>query len=723
MVFVVIFSMVSFVIGSYGIQIIVNLFGAGNQLVGVYDGQKIKSRDFLAAQNELQVLQQYLMADRMLMGQNSGLAGPLLADLIFRDSQMTGDLASGLKQAVQQGQLQVSLDTLEKYFSQKQERPEVLWILLKAEAYRTGFLIPSESARGTLEQVIPQISQMAGAQMDYASYMGQIVRATKMSEQQILRTFADLMSVLSYAGNVMNNQAVTINQVRADVARTQERLDVDFVKFSASDFVDPNTQVVDADLQKQFDAYKEFAPNSFSPSNPFGFGYKLPKRVQIEYLVLPMDEVKKQIEKPTAEAVEDYYSQNIQRFRSETPSDPNNPDSEKITKTEPFAEVESSIRRNLEEEKTTTLANQILIEARGLTEKGFESLNLEQAKAADLQMAAGDYEAAAKQLSDKFKVPVYSGKTGLVGPQQFADDPVLRSLMMQQRQGYLRLAELAFAVTEEKPERPLIGLPTVRVWENIGPLSGSYSSGTKYTRVMAMVRVVEVEPAQVPQNLDVTFDAKGMTLPGLETADKVFSLKEEVKQDLLLARSMDIAKGRAEELAQLAKDQDWDKAVQAYNDKYAKMNARQTIRVDSLKQQQQMAPSYIAMLQRFMQDNPSAAGYMQTQLANGLLTNRLYKLLPSDAETTGTIQAVVAFEPQAACYTVKEIVRQPATVADYLENKAMAALQLSASDTAALALTHFSTENILQRMKYASKLETEEEVRAEEEMLPSGEIL
>jgi hypothetical protein len=719
MVFVVIFSMVSFVIGSYGIQILVSLFGGGNQLYAEFDGHKIKSRDYLQAQNELKVLQM-LSADRLLMGQNAGLSGPLLVHMLFRDSQLTGDLPSQLKQAAQQGQLPLSIEKIEAYFGQTPQRPEILWILLKAEAYRAGFLIPTESARLTLQGIIPQ---MSGNQIDYAGLIAQLIRSTNLSEGQILRTFADLMSILSYAGNVMNNQAVTINQVRADVARSQERIDAEFVKLSAADFIDPNATVSDADLQKQFDAYKNVAPNQITDENPFGFGYKLPKRVQLEYMILPMDDVKKIIEKPTAEAAETYYSANIEQFRSEIPSDPNNPDSEKVTKTQPFSEVESSILRNLEEQKMTTLASQIFIEARELTEKEFQNINFDEASAQQIQMAAGDYQAAAKQLQEKYKIPVLTGKTGLLGPEQFSQKSILNTLSMQQRQNYLRLAELAFAVTKDKVQRQRIGMPAIRVWTNIGPFSGGFYSEqlNKYQRLMALVRVVDIQEPAIPESLDLTYAVNGIRLFDAQPEEETtFSVKEQVKKDIQVLRAMDTVKARAEELAQLAKDQSWEKATEVYNAKYAK----QTVKIETLTQQQRFSNTDIALIKRHIQENPISARRMQTQLNNGMLTNLFYELLPAQAEATGTLQQVIAFEPQASFYVVKSIVRKPATIEDYLENKAMTALQINASDAAGLALIHFSTDNILKRMKYVQKTAgSDEPLQQEQKNLPSGEII
>jgi hypothetical protein len=79
---------------------------------------------------------------------------------------------------------------------------------------------------------------------------------------------------------------------------------------------------------------------------------------------------------------------------------------------------------------------------------------------------------------------------------------------------------------------------------------------------------------------------------------------------------------------------------------------------------------------------------------------------------------VLAFEPQTAYYVVKEVVRQPATIADYLDNKAQTALQLSVTESAGLALVHFGAENILERMTYEPKQQDEADNQPEEESAP-----
>ncbi|MCI0498728.1 MAG: hypothetical protein L0Y36_03470 [Planctomycetales bacterium] len=732
MVFVVIFCMVSFVIGSFGIKILVSVLGGGgNQLIGAYDGGKIKTRQFLQAQSELAVLQM-LMADRMLLAQSGrGLGGPLLGHLLFGDSQFGGDIAATLKQAAQNGRINLTVEDVERYFNQPRQRPEIVWILLREEAYRAGYILPTASAAETLRMAIPA---MTGGQIDAAGLVNSVIAKNNLSEEQILRVFADMMGVVSYAAAVTDSQDVTINQIKAFLGRSKERIDADFVEIAAADFVDPNAAVSDEQLQQQFEAYKNARANIPTDQNPFGFGYQLGRRVQMEYVAVKLDDVKTLTEKPSTEAIETYYSRNISQFQNTRPSDPNNPESEKITETQPFAEVEELIRRRLENERTLSQANLIFNDVKSQTEAGFETLNLDEATAEQIQKAAADFQAVTKTLSEKYGIAVTAGKTGWFGAETFADDEVLNSLSIQRQRDSLRLADLAMAVTNEKPERPQIGMPAIRVWENIGPLLGGYYARgeAQYHGVMAMVRIIGIQDAQTPANMDVEFGTHGFALFKNQPETAAFRLKDTVKKDLLLSNAMETAKTRAAELARRIEEKGWDEGMAAYNAVYAKTPADPNqsagtgaVEMGTLRQQLRIGAADIETAKRIMLESPASAQFIQRRLVGNMLTNRLYALLPEDAESTGTIQTLLAFEPTATCYVVKSVVRQPAAEKDYLDNKAQTALQLNAMQSAGLPLVHFDTANILKRMGYKAEI-TQEEMESKtrpEEMPVPDEVL
>ena len=700
MVFVVIFCMIAFVVGYTGLQIISSVFDPGRQAVAHYnDGQKMRINDLRAAQNELSILRM-IRSDQLTASQ--GLSGALLSRLIFPESPLANEIPSQLKQAVQQGQLRLSLEELDAYFNQQPERPENLWILLKAEAYKAGTIVSTEQAKETLRDIVPQMMGIDAAQL-----VQQIIRQNNLTEDQIARTFADLLSVLEYANTVVNNEAVTLNQVKAFVGRSKERLDVEFVKVPAKLFVDENAAVSDADIQKQFENFKASMPNDPTPENPFGFGYRLPKRVQVEYMVIKTDDIKSQIASPTSEAMEDYYSRNVQQFQQQVPVNPNNPDSEKTTVIRPYVEVERSIRQAIEKEKADNLASLIFNEIKNITELGFEKISFDEATVDQLQTAAGDYQAAGQEILKNFQVPVTVGKTGWLSIEDFQQEKILKTLQVQaQQRNPIKLIDLAFiASSDAKQTRRRIGLPTVRLWQNIGPVEGYGQEEQKYHPLVALIRVIGVENATVPESVDVSYDTKGVALFEDPDVQNSFSLKENIKEDLLLVKAMESAKARTEELKSLIESKGWDEAVESYNAKYAKdsdneESGDQTIRLEKAEQQLRASGTEIAFAKKYIQENPAMAALLQQGLVTDMLNGRFYKLLEDGSDSTGSIYQVLAFEPEATCYVVKEVIRQPATVTDYLENKASTAFQLNMQDTPASTMIHFAPDNILKRMNY-----------------------
>jgi len=696
MVFVVIFSMLSFVIGYTGLQLFFSIFSGDREVVGTYDGGKLRVREYRNAQDELRLLQM-LGGDRVLLAQGQqGLAGPLMAYLLFPDSSFVGEveLPTGLKQAAQSGQIPVSVDLIEAFFAERLQ-PEVTWHLLKAEAANAGSRVSDAMARELLEQILPQLFQG----FDAGQAINSIVAQTHVTESQLVRTFADLLGVLFYAGNVTDSQAVTLPQIQASIGRNQERFDAEFVRIPAAWFVDPNIIVEPGQLEMQFEAFKTVLPGTPTEDNPFGYGYKLPKRVQLEYMVVLLDDVRKQIERPSAEAMEDFYSRNIEAFRYQEPADPNDPEGQQVTKTRTFAESLPDIRSYLEQERVQRLANQIFNEARTLTERGFTAINVETADFDQLQAAAGDYdyEQAAATLSGRYNVPVQIGKTGTLSAADFAQDSILRGLRLPHGTTSVPLSDVVFAVQRDSKDMPRrIGVPTVRPWETIGPMAGQVS------RLMAMVRVTEIYEQAVPETMDVAYSVAGMILPTVQPQDNEakVSLAEQVAADVRLLKAMETAQEQAQRLASLVQEHGWDEGIEAFNAEFDAGEAEAAL--ETVRGQTRISKADMEMMRRLMTTSPVNAAFIQVRLNEAGRNDMLYALLPDSEKTTGVIHEMLGVNKVQTAFVVRSVTRVPATEADYLENKVNTAFQLSMIDSAGLALRHLKPGNLFERMNYVS---------------------
>ena len=716
MVFVVIFSMVSFVIGYTGLQIFFSLLGSDNPVrATLADGQKIRARDFTAAQTELRLLRM-VGGDMILLSQGQqGLIGPLLAHLLFPDSQAVAQaqLPIGLKQAAQRGQIPVSPDVVEEFFNE-QAPSELVWILLKTEARNAGSIISDDMARNILQNIIPQLAKG----IDANRYVQSVISQTGLTEGQIVRTFAELLGVMFYANNVINTQDVTLNQINTMMGRNYEKFNADFVKIPAEWFIDPNSPVDSDEMKAQFEAFKTVLPGSFSEENPYGFGYKLPKRVQLEFMTVLLDDVKTKITPPTNEQLEEYYTRHIEQFRYQEPADPNDPEGEQITKTRSYAESLPQIRNMIEQERIRNLANQIFNDAKAIIEKDFATLNLEQANLEDLQKAAGDYLKTAQDLSQRYNIPIQTGKTGLLSPVDFARDSILQTFRLQFGQRRLPLSEVVFNVRLDPAEpHRIIGVPMVRPWENIGPMAGmtyDFEAGKTY-QLMTMVRVIDVRPQEIPESMDITYDATGMIVleSQREEKTKTFSLAEQIAADIRLAGAMKKAQAVAETLTALIEQHGWDEAIALFNENHKAEYGTPDISLQTVTGQTRMAQNEIEQIILYMAANPGSGEFIKDRLRTNVLNEQLHSLLENGQDSTGTIIKPLVVPQTRAAYVVKEVSRLPATEQDYLDNKAMTALQLDMESTAEPALIHWNVKNLMKRLGYQQVEDARSAVPAE----------
>ncbi len=702
MAFVVIFLMISFVVGYAGLQLFIGLLGRDNPVIGTMeDGQRIRARDFLAAQNELRLLQM-LGGDMILMAQGQqGLTGPLMAHLLFPDSRVLAENLSpaDLKQAAQAGQIPVAVELIEDFFGERPQ-PELAWILMQAEARNAGTVISEANARGTLQQILPQLAEGA----DPAQVYRAIIAQTNLPEEDVVRTFARFLSVLSYTNNITDNQLVTLNQLEATLGRSHEQFDAEWVEISAGLFIDEDSPVDQDAMQQQFQAYNDVPPGLFSDENPFGFGYKLPRRIQLEYMTVLLDDVKTQIARPTSEQMEEFYSRNIERFRYREPADPAEPEGEQVTRTRSFSQALPQIRQQMEQERINRLAMQIFNDARTMTEEEFFTINLEEADFEQFQAVAGDYEQAAEHLSQQYNVQVLTGRTGLLSRADFQNADILPMLQVQHGQRTTPLADVAFAIPRDPQQTPpAIGGLRARPWENIGPMTGGYYDQQQqhYHRLMTMVRVVEIKEAEVPETMDIAFTVHGMDVLPSQRQDEqpLFSVADQVASDIRTKRAMEQADTFARELVTLVQDHGWDEALAAFNEKLAEHDIP-LAELETIRNQSRLPQAERAQMLSFLERNPAAATFLQDRLATSARNEKIHRLLPDSEASVDELAEVVSVEKKAAFYVVKRVDRKPATEADYLENKVEAAFQANMTANLEPTLIHWMPRNLLARMGY-----------------------
>ena len=668
------------------------------QVVGYIGTRKVTNYDLYMARGQLDLLRA-LRADDLLRAQD--LQGVFLAELLFSDQRGSPALMSRVKSAIRRNLYAISDKQINDIY-RRQVPPHVLWLCLRNEAQRAGIGIPNDQAGELLGQAIPQLF---GGQ-SYSQFMTALMARQGIPEQQILATLGDLLAVWQYAQMVCVNEGLTRQQVMAEAAAERESIDAQLVEFEAQTFAAAEEAPDQQRMQQHFDKYKTFVAGAISEENPYGLGYKLPARARLEYIAVKLDDVRTIVTPPSQDEVADYYSRNKEElFSAQVRSDPNDPNSELVTQIKGYAEVAATISKRLLSDKINTKAEGILHEARTLTEAGETG----PAAAVIEQSAAksGDYDAAAKKLSDKYKIKVYAGQTGLLSPAQMQMDEHLGMLYLRgYGQNPVRLSQVVFGIDQlGVSELGPFDVPKPQMNENIGPLKDMMSSAaTTSRRIVALVQVIEAHKAAEPENLDVTFSTRGLQLDPNEPQSKegTYSVKENVAEDLKKLAAMETAKARAEEFLALAGTESWDKALNTFEERYGAKdpNKPKVFRLQNLTGLRRMSLSTLEALAIQGQGDPSAAFFLNESRKNRLFVDKLYELVPADANTAPSLPVIMEFKPDMRYLAIQNISVNRLWKEDFEQTKPMQLFGEEHAQAQSLATIHFNPDKIVKRMHF-----------------------
>jgi len=713
MTIVVIVIMVAFV-GGVGLkQLLMRRSPAEIPLAFFGEKGKITNKNLAQARNDLTILQM-ISANEFLM--RLDYKSQLLAQLLFPDSKIAAQISDQMKQAAMQGKFQVTNAEIDKFFAQTGLRGDINWLLLNAEAKKAGCYISPEQAKGTLKQMINVLSK---GQYSAGDLVEALVQKQHIPEEEIIAVFADLLAIRSYAQMVTGNENVTINEIKATIGRNAEKIDAEFIKIPARPFVDDQPQPTQEKLTAQFDQYKNVLPGDETEENPYGFGYKLSPRVELEYLIVSLADIRKGVSKPTQEEMEEFYRRNSQDpryaqiFKYEEKIDPTDPESETIEKTRTYAEVMGQVKTALIESKTAAKANMIMNDAIDITEAGFVNIDLEKADSEKLKEFAGDYSATAAKLSDKFDVKVSDGKTGLLSIQDIAADRYLGQLILQGQTAMgVRLEKIVFAVDElQVTKLGRFDVAKPRMWENIGPMNDRYGS------VIALIRVTDFEKEAAPADINTAYNATGVILDS-SAKENIFAVKDAVNSDCKLLDAMTVAKNRAGEIVKLVKEKGWDDALAKYNETHA-AKADEKVQLDKKTQQPRYAQKDIKTAKAMKADNPDLTSRIETMIDEKKVINQLYSLLPEGETEALNTMAVLELKAIAAYCVVKNVSKTPATLDDYKNAKGNVAFLLDSARSDSAGITHYLPDNITKRMNYRiAEPETEDSDDTEETTTP-----
>jgi hypothetical protein len=715
------------------------------------DNKKITNNDLYLARRELDVLRS-LAADVLL--KNQDLRGILLGELLFAEQRTSPALINHIRQMIRTNRYRISNKQINDMY-RRSVPSNIYWLLLKNETQLAGIRVPIEQAGELLGQVIPQLFNG----QTYSQLIGVLRDRYGLPEKQLLAIFSELLAIMQYAQMICSNQDVTSSQIAQTIATSAESIDAELVEFNPAVFAEDQAQISDEEILEHFN---KFSPSDVSEENPYGFGYKLPDRVQLEYLIVRLDDVRTLVEAPTNQQKEDYYNRNREQlFTEQVPSDPNDPNSPLNQRIKSYAEVSDMISDRLLKDKINSTANRIIQEAKTITEAGLEAPDIEPATLTDEQFKekTGDYKTTAEQLSEKHNCKLYAGRTGLLSPIDMQTDEYLARLYLEgQGQSPVSLAQIVFAVCEQVPSDPNdpnsplrqrivfavddlaaselgpFDVRKPRMYENIGPLKDLWGSARfglldSSGQIMAIVRVIKTIKAAEPESIDQTFSTSSLEFDpnqpsalraaeGEDADENIYSVKEKVAEDLKRLAAMDITKSKAEEFIDLAAKDGWDTAIDKFNELYGKQTSQdpndpnaseisneeksvtEPFKLQNLTGLRRISKATLQTLTVQAAGNLAAPFFLNQRKNHRRFVEQLYSLIPQDSNTVDAVPLVIEFKPDMSFYCIKNISVKRVTLQEYEQTKAMQIQREDYTQSESLTAVYFNPENILKRMSF-----------------------
>jgi hypothetical protein len=662
------------------------------------DGLKISRTDLQNASVQLQALRG-LMIDRLLPALGD-VRSVLLGQLLFPESENAAMVSDELKNAAMQSGLRINPSVVDEFFKQSRGRAELFFILLRYEAEKAGCAVTGETAGNILKSVIPQLTNN---QVDAATLVKNLSTSTNMSDEQILKSFADVLAIMSYSRVVTDTENVTMSQLENTFARMNERMDVNYVELAAEDFVDKAPQPSEAQVIGQFEKFKNNSPGVTSTQNPVGFGYKLPPRVAIDYMIVKVDDLKKNVAAPTEEEVEEFYRQNLERppITVEVPEDPNDPNSKTIKKQKSYAEVADMIKKGLYTRKVNAQGTKILTEAMEQTDSGFEGMDLEKASLDTLKTKAGDYSAVAANISKQYNIKVYNGRTGLLTAADFQSDLTLGRLVISgQSRMPTRLIKLIFAVKELGDEATKTGPfepATPKMFVSAGPLTDMAGD------IIAIVRVVDAAKSGAPDSVNFSYVKNLPNMDGQDSSKDKVVLKDEVTKDCKKLAAAEIADKAANEFLGLVKSQSWDAALAKINAEYGKKNAdanEKTFKLQSMDSLKRVSAMDIEQTKMRVAGMMGAESIIDQSLLYSKLVDTFYNEYEQMQTKNQKPPVLIDFDPKLTLYVVKSFkLESPGTQEEFDSIRQRLALQEDFIDAQSAAFGFYLPDNITARVK------------------------
>lgn len=430
------------------------------------------------------------------------------------------------------------------------------WYLLALEAERSGVAVSDQEIDQQMQQFPPDTLDILRTQR-------------KITPPDIRHALARQIAIQKNANHILSSAMPSEPQVRHYALETEEKIRVRFIAVPAERFVDSGEPVSEDELRAQFETNKDFDP----ADSETGFGYRYPRRVDIQYLVADLSEIAPQVP-VSLDAVKSYWKNNRARYTKTIyvdppppapvegappdapPPEPPAPIPQQVEKS--FSEAQPDIERELRQRNAVQIAEQAIKKAQGILIKPWQDVRTDpETGFKPIPPGADNPDAmqeVGRRVSEEFGIPIRYGQTGLITEESLMTHPDLRGAHMPGGTAQTTLSQIVFRVpaflsTDDAKQDAGLHLqlfqPVDSPFIGIGP----QLMGDRMDYVQNRVILFRVVAAQE-------------SVPPTDYAE----VREKVERDVRLARAFAKAEPTAKELYAIAARLGVEKAMELAQD-------------------------------------------------------------------------------------------------------------------------------------------------------------
>lgn len=383
------------------------------------------------------------------------------------------------------------------------------WYMIAHEAQAAGIEVSDEEIDAFLQSLENQgLTPVV---------LERIRRDGNFSEVDLMRTIGKFIAVQKDAQRVTMAAMPSEPEVAHYVRDTGDKMSVRFASFDATRFVDEDAPITEAELQAQFEKYKDVFP----ADSESGFGYKYEDRVKIQYVVADLAQIKLMIDVGFEEK-KNYWKANKEKYKkteyvldesaqppattqpaTTQPAEP--PKKKAVERMKSFSEAQKDVESDIRMGKAKNKAGQAIgkVTSEMLQPWFTQTVDLKTGFKPIPQDAAKPefMKGVSERVSREFDVPLEYGESPLLSRNELSRyDRIGMARTLGVGTESLTLADLAFQIPAFMDAREARSAThKLQLFQTPDAhLSVVSSVGAKYV----VFRVVEAAPAAAPPALD-----------------------------------------------------------------------------------------------------------------------------------------------------------------------------------------------------------------------------